>query len=376
MKLLIISNMSHYQRGREIFGWGPTVNEINALSEIFESIRHIGCLHDGNVPSNALPYQSDRITFVPLPPAGGNNISSKIDILKKAPAYVKTILKELSTVDVVHIRCPANIGLIAIMILFFIRYPKLRWAKYAGSWQSYSEEPLSYKLQRWLLGLNFHRGLVTINGSWAGQAHHVHTFTNPCLTFQEIVEGREAAKGKNLSQPVRLIFMGAAMENKGVDLLMRIVKSLTQKSVDATLDFLGDGPEIMHLKRTASESGLNRQIRFHGWIPRTKIGTYLKSAHFILLPSRAEGWPKVLSEAMAYGVVPLASRVGSIPEILSAIGSGRTFSCGDVEGYVCAIRDYLNHLDQWKKESDRCVLASKDFSYERYLENIREFFNL
>ena len=53
--------MAHYYQGKQIVGWGPTVQEIDALSERFEQIVHVGCLFSGAALSSSLPYQSEKI---------------------------------------------------------------------------------------------------------------------------------------------------------------------------------------------------------------------------------------------------------------------------------------------------------------------------
>ncbi len=47
----------------------------------------------------------------------------------------------------------------------------------------------------------------------------------------------------------------------------------------------------------------------------------------------SEGWPKILSEAMMFGVVPLASDISSIPQIFSSTGTGIAISPIDVNIY-------------------------------------------
>jgi hypothetical protein len=96
MKLLIISNMPHYQGEGRILGWGPTVQEINHLAQIFSEIRHIACLHREAAPASALPYASERISFIPVPPAGGPTLRHKLDILRLYPTYLRAIWRELA----------------------------------------------------------------------------------------------------------------------------------------------------------------------------------------------------------------------------------------------------------------------------------------
>ncbi len=102
----------------------------------------------------------------------------------------------------------------------------------------------------------------------------------------------------------------------------------------------------------ATELKVNHLVTFHGWLPRTALGSVYFRPHIMILPSDSEGWPKVLSEGMAYGIVPLGSNVGSIPQYLAEIGCGRTLRPDDIDGFVDSILWYCSNPDAWKKESD------------------------
>jgi glycosyltransferase involved in cell wall biosynthesis len=370
MRLLIISNMPHHRRDAQIAGWGPTVHEIDYLARRFTNIRHVGCLHDGPAPANALPYSAANVTFVPLTPKGGKGIWNKLGILVSYPSYIRTIFRELRSADVVQVRCPGNIGLLAIMLLAFARKPRRRWAKYAGNWRPNRPEAWSYTFQRWWLDCGLHRGFVTVNGRWPGQPNHVHSFLNPCLTEGELRAATEVCRIKSLSQPVRLLFVGLLGENKGGGRAVEILGRLRQQGVLAELDMIGDGPERPAFEARAVSLGVNLVTRFHGWLPRSALGEFYAASHFVLLPSCSEGWPKVLSEGMAYGAVPLASNVGSIPQTLADCGCGKTFAPLDTEGICQAIREYTRFPDCWKTESANGVKAAELFTYERYVAAI------
>jgi len=91
----------------------------------------------------------------------------------------------------------------------------------------------------------------------------------------------------------------------------------------------------------------------------------------MLFPSdSSEGWPKVLSEGMAYGVVPVASDVSSIPQYLRECGVGATFNPYDLDSFATAIVHYARHPAQWQIESTRSMRAADRFTYDVYLENI------
>jgi hypothetical protein len=129
MKLLIISATPHYRRGTQIVGHGATVREIDHVKELFEQITHIGFLYDNPSPASALPYESPDVRFLALKPSGGDSLIAKAKILLRFPDYARATLRELPQYDMVHVRCPANVSLLAIMLLALLRRPHLRWIK-------------------------------------------------------------------------------------------------------------------------------------------------------------------------------------------------------------------------------------------------------
>jgi glycosyltransferase involved in cell wall biosynthesis len=99
----------------------------------------------------------------------------------------------------------------------------------------------------------------------------------------------------------------------------------------------------------------------------------LRDAHLILLPSRApEGWPKVLSEAMAYGVAPLSSCVSAIPQVLDETGAGVALPPDDVAGYARVIQGLAAEPARWRAMVEAGLRAAPRFTYERYLMRLDE----
>ncbi len=375
MRLLIISNMAHYLKDDRVVGWGPTAQEISHLASLFDGVRHIACMHRGPAPASALPYTSDRVTLVPLPPAGGRRAMDKLGILRQTGLYVRTILAELPRADVVHVRCPANIPLLATAILSCVRAPRYRWIKYAGNWRPDGREAWSYTLQRWLLERNAHRGVVTVNGRWPGQPGHVYSFLNPSLAESEVAAARASASGKELSAPYYLLYAGAVNRAKGVGRVLRIAQELRRRGVPFELHVVGDGPERAGFEAWARDAGLGSAVTFHGWLPRPALAEYYARAHFFVFPSSSsEGWPKVLSEAMAYGAVPITSAISSIPQILADIGAGRALPPDDTGAYADAILHYTEHRDSWRAESRAGQAAATKFTYEHYLAAVSRMF--
>ncbi len=376
MRLLIISNMAHYDRDGQIVGHGATVREINHLAQLFDTVRHVGCLHSEDAPLSALPYDAENITLVPIPPSGGNTLYAKLQGIWFIPLYSWVILRELCRADVVHVRAPANIPLLALFWLALLPFPRLRWLKYAGSWEITPLTSRLSRIQRWWLGQNLSRGIVTINGIWPKQPSHIRSFVNPCLTDQELAEGRYVARSKKLAQPIRLILVGRVEMAKGIGRALQIVHRLQERDIDYVFDIIGDGPERSYFEKMANEIGVITRVHFRGELPREALSTYYACAHIILLPTDSEGWPKVLSEAMAYGVVPIASAVGSIPYYLTRFHVGHSVPKNDIDQYVDAIVTYVQNPTRWKTEASRASDEAFLFSYDHYLSQVCDILQL
>jgi glycosyltransferase involved in cell wall biosynthesis len=311
-----------------------------------------------------------------VPPAGGDGTRNKLDILWKAPTYLRAIADELRHADVVHVRCPANISLLATALLSVTAHPAKRWVKYAGNWRPAERDAWSYRLQRWWLTRGFQRGVVTVNGHWPGQPAHVHSFLNPCLTDEELEDAGGLVEHKRLCSPIRLLYVGRLEAEKGVAQAIEVLARLRDRAVPATLDLVGDGPERQEFEALGARLRLDAEVCFHGWLARTALTPLYARAHIFVFPTSSEGWPKVLSEGMAYGVVPLSTRVSSIPQYLEEFGTGRAFAPGDVESFASAIAWYWAHPDAWAEEAANGRRAAARFSYGNYLRSVSALLDL
>jgi glycosyltransferase involved in cell wall biosynthesis len=375
-KLVVVSHTPHYWRGHEVVGWGPTVCELSQLTELFARVIHIAPLYRGPAPPACLPYTNPRVRLCPVRPAGGRSVADKLAILWRTPSYLHCIRRELSGADALHIRAPANIALSTLLALPALRAPRLRWIKYAGAWAGYAGEPLSYRLQRWWCRSGPHGAQVTVNGRWPNQPAHVHSFANPCLTQAELSEAQLAVLGKTLGSSACLLFVGALVPAKGADRALRVLAELRRGHTDARLVVAGDGPEQTKLAALARQLGIADRVQWRGWRPRPELAQDYATAHFLLLPSTAEGWPKVLSEGMAWGAVPIASAVGSVPQQLAELGIGAAIAPDDVRGFAAAIAAYLAAPARWAQHSQAAVAAAAAFSYDAYLQRVRGLFKM
>ena len=121
------------------------------------------------------------------------------------------------------------------------------------------------------------------------------------------------------ARPLRVITVGS-LENlyKGPDILIEALALATADGLDADLRFVGGGRQVAALKMQAQRAGLSDRVQFPGQLPAGgRIREELDRADLFVLPSRAEGLPRALIEAMARALPAIGSNIGGIPEVLA-----------------------------------------------------------
>ena len=78
---------------------------------------------------------------------------------------------------------------------------------------------------------------------------------------------------------------------------------------------------------------------------------------------------------MAYGVVPVAGAISSIPQIIAETGAGVSPPAEDIDAFTEAIARYGTDADSWKAASVAARESAPLFTYRRYLEDVRQLFN-
>ncbi|NVK51429.1 MAG: glycosyltransferase family 4 protein [Flavobacteriaceae bacterium] len=308
MKIAIISHTEHYKNNEGIIvGWGATVKEIDKLLEVVDSITHIAPLHKSNTPESVIAYTSGKIRFIPLKPSGGKGFE-KISILKNLFYNIKQIKKGIKDVDYIQFRAPTGIGIYVLPFLKFFSRKKY-WVKYAGNWKD-KHMPLGNRLQKWwikkILSLNIK---VTVNGKWENEKTNIIPFENPCLDKDDRSLGKLVVAAKNVNKKVNLCFVGALNKHKGVHLIIEALKNIDSDRI-GEMHFVGDGNEKkLYLKEVKQ---LKYKTTFHGFLQKDRVSEIYEKSHFILLPSKSEGFPKVIGEAMNYGCIPIVSDVSCI----------------------------------------------------------------
>ncbi len=148
------------------------------------------------------------------------------------------------------------------------------------------------------------------------------------------VRAELAALGANGGGPV-LVVASRLTRQKGLDLLLDALPAAVARHPRLLLLIAGEGPERAALERQAARLGLGSRARFLG--ERRDVEGLLAAADGVVLPSRQEGSPYLLLEAMALAVPIIAAAVGGVGEMLREGRDGCLVPAGDREALAAGI---------------------------------------
>jgi N-acetyl-alpha-D-glucosaminyl L-malate synthase BshA len=194
----------------------------------------------------------------------------------------------------------------------------------------------------------------------------IHNFVN-CETYSPAPDERSA-------DPL-LIHLSNFRPVKRVLDCVRILAEV-RKTVNARLLMVGDGPERGPAEHLAAQLGVRESVEFVG--KQNHVERLIRKAHVLLMPSEMESFGLAALEAMACGVVPVATRVGGVPELITDGVDGCLEQAGDIKGLAARTAELLADpavharmaLAARKAAVDRFSTETLIPEYERYYEQV------
>jgi glycosyltransferase involved in cell wall biosynthesis len=177
------------------------------------------------------------------------------------------------------------------------------------------------------------------------------------------------------AEPARLICIGTlAQMYKGVDVLLRAVARCVDQGFRLSLTVVGDGQYRPELEQLAITLGLKECVRFAGQLPAgPAVRDALDAADLFVMPSRQEGLPRAMVEAMARALPCIGSNIGGIPELLSP---DSIVPVGDDAALAHTIMSVLGDPKRMALMSSENLARAHDFREELLLESRTEFLEL
>jgi glycosyltransferase involved in cell wall biosynthesis len=236
-------------------------------------------------------------------------------------------------------------------------------------------------LQRWTRGLVTHH--VCVSQSVAEFAIHSEKLAPDSVTV--IPNGVDVGRFAH-AQPIDLtahgippgsrlvLAIGRLHAQKGHDLLIDAIAPLMFDQADVHLAIVGDGPERASLQQRIESQRLSSRIHLVG--RQADVAPWLKSSALFVLPSRWEGMPNVVLEAMAAGVAVICTDVEGIREMLPGDLPAAVVPPANPAALRRAIMQHLDpHHAQTAREAVSEYISAKWFTTSYMVERYARLYH-
>ena len=319
MKFALITHVNHIQKGNQYFGYAPYIREINIWLKYVDQVTVIAPLENRVITAIDLPYKHEKINFKIVSNFNFIGFKNIVVALLKLPKIFSRVFWVMKAADHIHLRCPGNMGLVACIVQIF--FPnKIKTAKYAGNWDPKSKQPWTYRLQKYILSNTFltRNMQVLVYGDWENQSKNIKSFFTATYSESE----KENIIKTSFETVIEFIFVGSLVMGKNPMYAIQLVEELIKKGKNVVLNLYGEGIEKAFLEEYIKEKQLENYILFHGNQNQEVVKKAYQKSHFVLLPSKSEGWPKAIAEGMFWGCIPVATQVSCVPFMLDYANRG------------------------------------------------------
>jgi glycosyltransferase involved in cell wall biosynthesis len=174
-----------------------------------------------------------------------------------------------------------------------------------------------------------------------------------------------------------LLFVHTFNRSRGADLLPLIALELKKNNINAIIIAIGrPGDYSSELEFEIKKSQLEDYLINLGQIPNRKIQKYYQISDLFLMPSKGEGFPRVMLEAMACGSAPLAYDVGGVSEIMTSyMHKELLIPLNEIEKFVTQSIKLTQNTELLNKLKNNSYEKVKNYSTENIVEMYVEALN-
>jgi glycosyltransferase involved in cell wall biosynthesis len=205
------------------------------------------------------------------------------------------------------------------IVAALLRLGRPRW-RWIGFWHGVTREDWRVRIYHWL----DHRLLRTANrvvvmseaqrAEFSDMGPRVTVIANAVIPRDKLEADADSCVIEG-ERPI-LGVVGRLSHEKGVDVFLRAASLLAREGAGFSAVVVGDGPDRSSLEALARELGLAERVRFTG--PLQNMRAVYDAIDLLVIPSRSEGLPNVLLEALAHDRPVAATRVGAVPTVLDS----------------------------------------------------------
>lgn len=175
----------------------------------------------------------------------------------------------------------------------------------------------------------------------------------------------------NFNTKAEILYLGRLDKNKG---LKEIVESLSQLKVDFKFEIAGTGSDKQWFLKECKKK-IPDKYHYNGVVSGIDKINLLSKCNIFLLPSYYEGMPNALLEAMSYGLVPIITPVGSIPNIINNEENGFLVPIKDNIKIIHAIDMIIKNPKLFNTLSKNAIQTiRKNFSLNNYMIELNKLY--
>jgi glycosyltransferase involved in cell wall biosynthesis len=266
----------------------------------------------------------DKFSFVPVP-----NLMSPVRRVLNHRAAMQIIDREVRAADLLVARIPSLTSRLAVARAKTLGKPVLtecvacNWdALWNHRWKVKLSAPWYYFAQKAVMRASTHSIYVTENFLQARYptGGHSAAISNVDIPVPDaaVLDSRLkhiSAYDPNV-RPLRLMTVAnVAVPYKGQGDVIRVLKFLSELGVEAEYHLVGGGDQS-RLRALAKDLSVETRVVFHGAVEHARVFALLDEMDIYIQPSRQEGLPRAMIEAMSRAMPCAGARTGGIPELL------------------------------------------------------------
>lgn len=368
MTFCIITHVHHTKSNGDYFGYAPYIDEMNIWLKYVDKVIIVAPLKNFENSAIHQKYKHQNIEFIAVPDFSLTSFGAICKTILNLPKILFLIFTAMKKSNHIHLRCPGNMGLLGSLVQ--ILFPKKKkTAKYAGNWDANSIQPISYRIQKYILSNTFltKKMQVLVYGTWSNQSRNIKSF----FTATYLESDKINVEPKNLNSSIQFIFVGSLTSGKQPFEAIKIVQKLKLLNYDVQLNIYGEGAEKQNLKNYIDSNNLYDTIILKGNVSKEEMKSVYQESHFLILNSKSEGWPKVVAEAMFWGCLPIASQVSCIPTMLDYGKRGILIS-NSFPNDIEAIEMLIKNQELYNAKIKEAISWSRNFTIDKFESEIKK----
>lgn len=316
---------------------------VDALAEHFDRVLVCNPVATAPIPEAQYELQSPNISVQPLPYFG--RVAESVPLLLRC---ARDIWRASRSWDLLYVWLPTPLGFLGClcarrrgipMVLSIegdleAQYERGRYQGLSNA-TAYVGVKLFERLTQWMVD----RAVTITQGEALREKYrrnHNRVLNIPWspMSEQMIVHREDTCTGPGF----RLLFVGALLEKKGIFVLLETARILRRHLDNFLVTYVGTGPLAEELACRFREAGLDDHVELKGGVfGEQALLDEFDAADLFLLPTYAEGFPRVIFEAMARGVPVISTRVSGIPTLVKDGRDALLVNPGSPEEVVEAI---------------------------------------